>query len=86
MDEILPGLWHWTTTHAKWGIEISSYWLAAERVLIDPRVPPEGLEWFGEGGPLTALLTNRHHFRDSGRFHERFGTRVLDKVAFAWQS
>ena len=78
MDEILPGLWHWTTVHDRWGIEISTYWLAAERVLIDPRVPPEGIEWFDEpGGPVAALLTNRHHYRDAGLFAERFGTRVL---------
>ena len=78
MNEILPGLWHWSTLHERWGIEISSYYLAAERVLIDPRVPPEGLEWFAEaGGPVAALLTNRHHYRHAGRFAERYGTRVL---------
>ena len=78
MKEILPGLWHWTTTHEKWGIEISTYWLAAERVLIDPRVPPEGIGWFYEaGGPVAALLTNRHHYRHAGAFAERYGTRVL---------
>ena len=78
MREIAPGLWHWTTVHERWGIVISSYYLAAERVLIDPRVPDEGIEWFaGEGGPVAALLTNRHHYRDSGLFAARFGTRVL---------
>ena len=78
MDEIAPGLWHWTTIHERWGIEISSYLLRAERVVIDPRVPAEGLEWFdADGGPVAALLTNRHHYRDSGLFAERFGTRVL---------
>lgn len=75
---ILPGVWHWTTIHPRHGIEISSYLLAEERVLIDPRVPAEGLDWFEEAGPpVAALLTNRHHYRDSGLFAERFGTRVL---------
>lgn len=75
---ILPGIWHWTTIHPVHGIEISSYLLAEERVLIDPRVPDEGLDWFeGHGPPVAALLTNRHHYRDSGLFAERFGTRVL---------
>lgn len=78
MQLILPGLWHWTTIHPRHAIEISSYYLAAERVLIDPRVPAEGLDWFErEGPPAAALLTNRHHYRDAGRFAERFGTRVL---------
>lgn len=78
MQQILPGLWHWTTVHERHGIKISSYLLQAERVVIDPRVPAEGLEWFEEAGPpVAALLTNRHHYRDAGRFAERFGSRVL---------
>jgi len=77
MREILPGVHHWTTTHPKWGIEIGSYLLARERVVIDPRVPAEGIEWFDEAPPVAVLLTNRHHYRDSGRFAERFGCPVL---------
>lgn len=78
MNEIQPGLWHWTTIHARFGIEISTYWLPAERVVIDPRVPPEGIEALAAGGgPVAALLTNRHHYRDAGLLAERFGTRVL---------
>ena len=77
MREILPGVYHWTTVHARWDITIHSHWLAQERVLIDPRVPDEGLEWFADGPPVAALLTNRHHYRDSGRFQERFGCPVL---------
>jgi hypothetical protein len=74
---ILPGVFHWTTLHPRHGIEISSYLLEAERVLIDPMAPPEGLDWFAErGAPEAILLTNRHHYRDSGRFAERFGCRV----------
>lgn len=78
MREILPGVWHWTTVHEVHGIEISSYHLEEERVVIDPCVPAEGLDWFvAHGPPATALLTNRHHYRHSGRFAERFGCRVL---------
>jgi len=78
MQLILPDVWHWTSIHERHGIEISSYYLAPERVLIDPRVPAEGLEWFEDAGPpVAALLTNRHHYRHAGRFAERFGTRVL---------
>jgi hypothetical protein len=75
--EILPGVHHWTTVHPRWDITIHSHWLAAERVLIDPRVPDEGIEWFDDHPPVAALLTNRHHYRDSGLFHERFGCPVL---------
>jgi len=75
--EILPGVYHWTTVHPKLGIEIGSYLLAGERIVIDPRVPDEGLEWFDEAPPVAVLLTNRHHYRDSGAFAERFGCPVL---------
>jgi hypothetical protein len=78
MQLILPGVWHWTTIHERWGIEISSYLLAEERVLIDPRVPPEGLGWFEDNrGPVAVLLTNRHHYRHSGAFAEAFGCPVM---------
>lgn len=78
MQRILPGVLHWTSIHPRHGIEISSYLLEAERVLIDPMVPAEGLEWFEEhGAPQAILLTNRHHYRDSGAFAERFGTPVM---------
>lgn len=78
MQRILPGVLHWTSLHPRHGIEISSYLLEAERVLIDPMVPAEGLEWFAEHGePVAILLTNRHHYRQSGLFAERFGTPVM---------
>lgn len=78
MDEILPGVWHWTTVHERHGIVISSYLLGSEGVVIDPRVPEGGLRRLEEHGPPTvAILTNRHHYRDAGRLHEAFGTRVL---------
>jgi hypothetical protein len=76
--EIVEGVWHWTTVHERWDIEISSYFLAREAVVIDPRVPPEGLEWFeAREPPRTVLLTNRHHYRHSGDYVERYGCRVL---------
>jgi hypothetical protein len=77
MREILPGVVHWTTHHERIGAPVSSYWLPGERVLIDPRVPAEGLEPFaGDGAPVAVLLTNRHHYRHAGRFAERFGATV----------
>jgi len=76
LEEILPGLFHWTRKHPRIGIEVSSYWLAEERTLIDPLVPDEGMEVFSEAPPELILLTNRHHYRDSGRLTERFGCTV----------
>jgi hypothetical protein len=48
MREIAPGLWHCTARHPRIGLDVSSYYLSDERVLIDPLVPPEGLAWFDE--------------------------------------
>lgn len=77
MHEIAPGLWHWTNRHERIGIDVSSYFLAAERVVLDPILPAEGLAWFEEhGAPEHALLTNRHHDRDAWRLREAFGTTV----------
>lgn len=78
MIEIAPGLWFWPTVHERHGIRISSYYCADTGVVVDPRVPDEGLDWFrGRTRPAVALLTNRHHYRDCGAFAEAFGTVVL---------
>ena len=77
MKEILPGLFHWTTFHEVIRQEVSSYYYEPSRTLIDPRVPSEGLEWFEGRQPGVILLTNRHHYRHSGRFQETFGCPVF---------
>jgi hypothetical protein len=80
MQEVLPGLFHWTAVHPNIHTEVSSYWLDAHGVLFDPLVPVEqGLEWFAERevAPSAIVLSNRHHYRQSDRFAERFGCPVL---------
>lgn len=77
MIEIAPDLWHWTARRASIGAEVSTYYLASDRVLLDPMIPPEGLQWFEQHGrPEHAVLTNRHHDRDAWRLHEAFGCAV----------
>jgi len=77
LEEIAPGLWHWKALRESIGSEVSSYYLVAERVLIDPMIPPEGLGWFeGHGRPEHLLLTNRHHDRDAWKLHDAFGCTV----------
>ena len=77
MQEIRPGVFHWTRTHEKIRIPVHSYYVSRSRVLIDPMLPREGLKWFREHGePAEILLTNRHHYRHSGRFAKAFGTVV----------
>jgi glyoxylase-like metal-dependent hydrolase (beta-lactamase superfamily II) len=77
MDEIAPGLWHWTARRQSIGSEVSTHYLESERVLIDPMIPPEGLEWLEQHGPPQhAILTNRHHDRDAWRLNAAFGSTV----------
>jgi hypothetical protein len=77
VQEIAPGLWHWTARHEHIGMDVSSYYLVSERVLIDPLIPAEGLDRFEHRAPPEhVLLTNRHHDRDSWRLRETFGCTV----------
>lgn len=77
MQEVAPGICHWAAQHPRIRIRVHSYYLPAEGILIDPIAPEEGLDWFAEHGPPTdVLLTNRHHYRSSGDFVERFGVTV----------
>ncbi len=77
MRELAPGLWHWTARHDHIQIQVSSYYLLAERVLLDPMVPAEGLAWFEEHGPPDhVVLSNRHHDRGAWQFREAFGCTV----------
>ena len=77
MEEIAPGLWHWTARRRGINSDVSSYYLMPERVLIDAMIPSEGLEWFEQhGAPEHVLLSNRHHDRDAWRLREEFGCTV----------
>lgn len=79
MTEILPGVHHWTTHHERIGQPVHSCLVVSESegVLIDPRVPEEGLDWFEDvATPTNAYLTNRHHYRHAGRFRGRYGATV----------
>ncbi|HET7571674.1 MAG TPA: hypothetical protein VFJ77_03285 [Gaiellaceae bacterium] len=60
MEEIASGLWHWTALRERIHHDVDSYYLAEERVAIDPMLPPERPDWFR---PEHALLTTRHHDR-----------------------
>lgn len=78
MRELAPGLFHWKAPHPRIGVEVSSYYVDQARTLIDPMVPPAGLEWFrARTPPDRIVLTNRHHYRQSDRIRSEFGCPVL---------
>jgi hypothetical protein len=84
MREIAPGLFHWTAYHPGIRHRVSSYYLRDGGVVIDPLLPAEGfengrdpIEWLADiGPPRVILLSNRHHYRHSGRLLEAFGIPV----------
>jgi hypothetical protein len=76
MDELLPGVCHWTATHPNTGSEVSSYWVRPSRAVIDALLPDEGTEPFREDPPERVLLSNRHHLRHAERFTEEFGSVI----------
>jgi hypothetical protein len=79
MEEILPGVFHWTTFHEGIEQDVHSYYINSTdpAILIDPRVPEEGIKWFEKyKRPKHIYLTNRHHYRHSGRFTKAFRAKV----------
>ena len=79
MNEIAPGIFHWTAVHPNIGMEVSSYFETASGTLIDPMTPDEGVEWFDadDRRPQRVVLTNRHHLRHSDRFAAAFAIPIL---------
>ena len=77
MNEIFPGVRHWTTFHPGIQADVSSYYVEPAGILIDPMVPDAGLGAFGEGPlPQQIVLTSGNHTRDAERFAEAFGIPI----------
>ncbi|HZV75917.1 MAG TPA: hypothetical protein VFF79_19580 [Conexibacter sp.] len=77
MDELAPGLWHWTAFRDTIRRTVHSAYVEGTGTLIDPMLPDEGTAWFAEHGPPERiLLVNRHHLRHSAHFADAFGATV----------
>jgi len=86
MNEVLPGVLHWTTHHEGIGTLVHSHFAVESAALIDPRVPDGGIEevaWYGR--PERILLSNRHHLRHSERFAAEFGCPISCHEAGLWE-
>jgi hypothetical protein len=46
LNEIGPGIHHWKAMHPNIRTEVSSYYVEPAATLVDPLLPPEGIEWF----------------------------------------
>ena len=78
MEEILPGIFHWTAVHPAIGMRVSSHYLAPAGIVLDPLEPEEGMGFFDDldVAPQQVVLTNALHWRHSDRFRDRFGAIV----------
>ncbi len=78
IEEILPGILHWTAFHDGIGHTVHSALELSSGTLIDPMEPAEGVEAVARHAtPRRIVLTNRLHYRHSARYVERFGCPVL---------
>jgi hypothetical protein len=77
MNEVLPGVLHWTTHHEGIGSRVHSHFAVESAALIDPRVPDGGIDEVARyGRPERILLSNRHHLRHSECFAAAFGCPI----------
>jgi glyoxylase-like metal-dependent hydrolase (beta-lactamase superfamily II) len=77
VEEILPGVLHWTAFHEGIGSTVHSCYVRPAEALVDPMLPDAGLEALEGESPRRILLTNRHHYRHSDHFREAFDCPVL---------
>lgn len=85
MDELAPGLWHWTAFRDTIRRTVHSAYDENSRTLIDPMLPDDGTAWLAEHGPPERIvLANRHHLRHSARLAEAFGCSVHCHEAGLW--
>jgi glyoxylase-like metal-dependent hydrolase (beta-lactamase superfamily II) len=87
VEELRPGLWHWTAMHPNWtpgnpadeGAPVSSYAIedGDRLLLLDPlALPPRIVELAGDR-QTAVVLTCPWHERDSRRLVDRFGAPVF---------
>jgi hypothetical protein len=69
--EVIPGVFHWTTLHAPIGVRVSSHYVEPAGIVIDPKVPEEGLDAL-PGRPQQVVLTTGLHDRDAQLFADAF--------------
>lgn len=77
MQEILPGIYHWTGTDGEVAAPVHSYYVEPAGALIDAVMPEEGPSAFdGLVPPQQVILTNAIHFRHADTFAETFGCLI----------
>ena len=76
LNEILPGVFHWSAMYPKIGQVVHSHYWAPGKTVVDPLLPDEHsavLDELRERGVEQIVLSNRHHWRSSGEVRAAFG-------------
>jgi glyoxylase-like metal-dependent hydrolase (beta-lactamase superfamily II) len=79
VEELRPGLWHWSAVHPTWEQnEVQSYaWDAGSTlVLLDPLSPPSLVDELVGGKEVATVLTCDWHDRSAPQLVERLGAAV----------
>jgi glyoxylase-like metal-dependent hydrolase (beta-lactamase superfamily II) len=72
VEELLPGVFHWSAPHPRIKFQVHSHWIPAAGVVFDPIEPLDGVPRL-EPAPSHIVLSCRLHSRDSHRFADAFG-------------
>jgi glyoxylase-like metal-dependent hydrolase (beta-lactamase superfamily II) len=75
VNEILPGVFHWTARHPNHGQIVHSHYWQPGKTLVDPLLPEDPGPLLGElreRGVLQVVLSNRHHWRSSSEIRAAF--------------
>lgn len=77
MDEITPGILHWTTFHEHIGQTVHSHLHTRSGAIFDPRLPEGGVEALADAVlPQVVLLSNRHHLRHAEAVADAYGIPI----------
>ena len=75
MNEVLPGVSHWSAMHPKIGQVVHSHYWAPGKTVVDPLLPEDPqpvLDDLAALGVEQIVLSNRHHWRSSSDLREAF--------------
>jgi glyoxylase-like metal-dependent hydrolase (beta-lactamase superfamily II) len=78
MNEICPGIYHWTARHPAIRMRVSSYYVEPAGLVLDPLEPEDGWGFFDglDTPPQQVVLTINLHWRHSDRFRDRYGATI----------
>ena len=77
MNEIAPGVLHWTAVHPNIKMDVSSYFVTSSGAAIDPLLPDDDVSELGDHRPELIVLTNRHHTRSCEAIAREFGCPIV---------